>query len=78
MKEFLLVLAILAGMAGIAILINSKSAIHEIEALVSLLIFAVLISGQGIIGAIQNANPNRIEQKDEDSSKETDSSKLNL
>jgi len=52
MRFLLALLAVLALFAGIGILVNAKSAIHEIEALVIFLTSAVLLSGAGIIDTL--------------------------
>lgn len=58
MKIILYVLAVLAFLAGFAILGSAKSAIHEIEAFVLYIVSAVLFSGAAIVGSL-----NRIEEK---------------
>lgn len=52
MRVLLFILAILAFLAGGAILGGAKSAIHEIEAFILFLISAVFISGAGIVEAV--------------------------
>ena len=52
MKSLLFLLSALAFLGGAAILANAASAIHEIEAFILFLIFAVFLSGAGIIEAI--------------------------
>ena len=51
-KNFLLGLSFSAFFAGFSVLSWSKSAIHEIEALVIILVGAVLLSGAVIVEAI--------------------------
>ena len=48
-------LAILNALDGFRILVSSKSAIHEIEGLVMLLIAAIFLSACGIIRAIEKS-----------------------
>ena len=45
----------IAIIAGIAIFVNAKSAVHEIEGLLFFLIASVLISSSFIIGAISKS-----------------------
>ena len=52
MRIILFVLAIFAFIGGAAILTTAKSAAHEIEGLILLIIFAVFLSGAGIVEAI--------------------------
>jgi len=52
MRFVLFILAVLALLAGIAILVGSKSSIHEIEGFIVLLISAVLLSGAAIVDEI--------------------------
>ena len=52
MRILLFVLAIFATLAGGAILAAADSAIHEIEAFILFVIHAVLLSGAGIVEAI--------------------------
>ena len=52
MTVLLTVLAIVALLAGGGILLDAKSANHQIAAFVLFLIFAVFISGVGIIQAV--------------------------
>jgi uncharacterized membrane protein YoaK (UPF0700 family) len=52
MRIILFVLAIFAFVGGAAILTTAKSAAHEIEGLILLVICAVLLSGAGIVEAI--------------------------
>ena len=52
MRFVLFILAVLALLAGIAILEGSNSSIHEIEGFIVLLISAVLLSGATIVDEI--------------------------
>ena len=52
MRIILFVLASFAFIGGTAILTTTKSAAHEIEGLILLVIFAVFLSGAGIVEAI--------------------------
>ena len=52
MRIFLALVGILAFVIGLWLLGTAKSALHEIEAFVLLLIFVVCCSGTGIIEAI--------------------------
>ena len=52
MRFILFLLAVLSLLAGIAIFSQAKSAIHEIEGFVVLLISAVLLSGAAIVDSI--------------------------
>ena len=52
---FLLLLCGFAALAGASILIEAKSAIHEIEAFILFLISAVLLTGASIVEAINIA-----------------------
>ncbi len=52
MRIILFVLAIFAFIAGAAILTTTKSAAHEIEGLILLVICAIFLSGAGIVEAI--------------------------
>ena len=51
-------LAILAILAGTVVLIGAEGAIHEIEALILFLIAAVLISGAGVVKAVNGLRRN--------------------
>lgn len=53
MKLILQILTVLSILAGLAILASAKSAIHEIEAFLLLLISAVFLSGLTIVSAIE-------------------------
>lgn len=53
MQVILYALAAIALLYGAAISMGAKSAIHEIQASVSFIVFAVLLSGGGIISAIE-------------------------
>ncbi len=52
MRIILFALAIFAFIGGAAILTTAKSAAHEIEGLILLVIFAVFLSGAGIVEAV--------------------------
>jgi len=52
MRIILFVLASLAFIGGAAILTTNKSAAHEIEGLILLVIFAIFLTGAGIVEAI--------------------------
>jgi hypothetical protein len=52
MRIILFVLAIFSFIGGAAILTTAKSAAHEIEGLILLVVFAVFLSGAGIVEAI--------------------------
>ena len=52
MRIILFVLAIFAFIGGAAILTTANSAAHEIEGLILFIIFAVFLSGAGIVEAI--------------------------
>lgn len=52
MRWILVALAILAFLSGITVFAAAKSAIHEIEASILLVIAAVLFSGAAIVDAI--------------------------
>lgn len=52
MRLLLFFLAVVAFLAGAGILTTAKSAIHEIEAFILLLIAAVLLSGAAIVEAV--------------------------
>lgn len=54
MKMLLMLLSILSFLAATAVLFSAKSAVHEIESFILYLISAVLLSGAGIIEAIQS------------------------
>lgn len=53
MKFFLFIGGAVSGLLGLLFFLAAKSAIHEIEAFVLLLIGAVLIGCASIVGAIQ-------------------------
>lgn len=55
MSIVLMVLACLAFVGGFGTLIAAKSAVHEIEAYVLFLIFAVFLSGAAIVDAVKAA-----------------------
>ena len=52
MRIILFVLAVFAFIGGAAILTTAKSATHEIEGLILLVIFAIFLSGAGIVEAV--------------------------
>jgi len=52
MRVLLVVLAVLAFLAGAGILEGAQSAIHEIEAFMLFLIGAVFFSGAAIVGSV--------------------------
>lgn len=52
MRIILFVLAVFAFIGGAAILTRANSAAHEIEGLILFVIFAVFLSGAGIVEAI--------------------------
>ena len=52
MRIILFILALFAFIGGTAILTTAKSATHEIEGLILLVIFAIFLSGAGIVEAI--------------------------
>ena len=52
MRIILFVLAVFAFIGGAAVLITAKSAAHEIEGLILLVIFAIFLTGAGIVEAI--------------------------
>ncbi len=52
MRIILFVLAIFAFIGGAAILATAKSAAHEIEGLILFVIFAIFLTGAGIVEAI--------------------------
>lgn len=52
MKVFLFIIAVLAFLSGLGIFGAAASAIHEIEAFMLFLIAAVLLSGAGVIEAV--------------------------
>lgn len=54
MRFFLFLLSVLAFLAGVTILAQAKSAIHEIESGILFLIFAVFLSGAAIVDAVHN------------------------
>lgn len=56
MKIFLLILSVLAFVAGFGIVASANGAIHEIEGFVLFIVSAVLLSGSAIIGAIGSLN----------------------
>ncbi len=56
MRFMLFLLAALTHLAGIAIFSQAKSAIHEVEGFVVLLIAAVLLSGATIADEIVHRN----------------------
>ena len=51
-RILLFLLAILASLLGGVIMVIAESALHEIQASISFLISAVLISGAGIVEAV--------------------------
>jgi hypothetical protein len=54
MRVLLAILAVLSFLIGAALFVVSKSAVHEIEAFVVLLISAVFLVGAAIVEAVQN------------------------
>jgi hypothetical protein len=52
MRFILFVLAVFAFIGGAAILTTAKSAAHEIEGLILLVIFSIFLTGAGIVEAI--------------------------
>ncbi len=52
MRVIMFALAVLAFLAGFAILASAKSAVHEIEAFVLYVVAAVLFAGAAIVDAI--------------------------
>jgi hypothetical protein len=52
MRFILFLLAVVALLVGIALLSVAKSAIHEIEGFIVLLICAVLLSGAAIVDSL--------------------------
>lgn len=52
MKVFLAIMGLLALLGGVGVFGNSKSAVHEIEAFILILIFAVCMGSAGIIEAV--------------------------
>jgi len=59
MRVLLSILAIIALLLGAVIFSGAQSAIHEIEALLLFLIFAVFTSGAGIVDAINKQSINK-------------------
>ena len=58
MKDFFLFFAILSFLAGIAILVYTKGAIHEIKSFILFVIFAIFSVGYGIIDKIEKLEKN--------------------
>jgi hypothetical protein len=54
MRIFLLIIGILAFVLGLATLGVAKSAVHEIEAYILFVIFAVCLAGAAVVEAIDN------------------------
>jgi len=52
MKVILVILGMLALLGGIGIFGNAKSAVHEIEAFILILIFATSVGSAGIVDAV--------------------------
>jgi uncharacterized membrane protein HdeD (DUF308 family) len=52
MKFVLFLLSVVSFLLGLAIFFDAKNAVHEIEAYILFLLFAVCLSGAGIIEAI--------------------------
>ena len=63
MKYLLFVLSILAFLAGLAILVAAKSAIHEIQAFILFLISAVFFSGAGVVEAVNQLKKDLVRGK---------------
>ena len=53
MKYLFFMLGVIAGLIGLVVLAGSKSAVHEIEALVLFLIAALWFVGDGVVAATQ-------------------------
>jgi 4-hydroxybenzoate polyprenyltransferase len=53
-KYLFFMLSVIAGLIGLVVLAGSKSAVHEIEALVLFLIAAVWFVGASVVAAIQD------------------------
>jgi uncharacterized membrane protein HdeD (DUF308 family) len=57
MKWFLVVVGVLAILFGLAVFANARSAVHEIEAMIAFVVFAVCFSGAGVISAVESLRP---------------------
>jgi hypothetical protein len=60
MKLACMVLGVLGLLLGLAIAAGAKSAVHEIEAGIGFLIFAISLGAYGVIGAVERVGEDQI------------------